>query len=129
MTKPANMPEIPPHVRSFLAGSVPSIPYLEAALLLRSEPGAQWESARLSERLYIGSRDGQALLSALASSGLAVALGTSQFRYTDDPQLRQLLDAVAEAYAGNLLAVTELIHARVDRRARVFADAFKLRKD
>ena len=66
---------------------------------------------RLSEKLYIGLRDGEALLSELASSGLAVAVGTSRFHYTDDPQLRQLLDADAEAYAGNLLDVTELIHA------------------
>jgi hypothetical protein len=36
---------------------------------------------------------------------------------------------VAKAYATNLVAVTDVIHSRLDRRAQQFADAFRWRKD
>jgi hypothetical protein len=40
-----------------------------------------------------------------------------------------LLDRVATHYAGNLLAITDLIHSSINRRANQFADAFRWRKD
>jgi len=105
------------------------VPYLEAALLLRAEPGTAWDTAALARHLYVGQRDATELLQALRSAGLAVTAGDAGFRYTGDAELRRLLDGVAHAYAANLFEVTELIHAKLDKRARVFADAFKLRKD
>ena len=45
------------------------------------------------------------------------------------PELAALLDRVATHYAANLLAITDLIHSGLNRRATQFADAFRWRKD
>ena len=40
---------IPDDVRRFILTSVPSVPYLEAMLLLRGEPQAAWDASALGE--------------------------------------------------------------------------------
>lgn len=122
-------PQVSAEVRRFLAAHVSSVPFLEAALLLRAEPHVDWSAQRLAARLYIAPREALGLLRALQDAGLAVRLSASAFTYTRDPDRASIMDAVAQAYSAHLREVTELIHARLDRRARVFADAFKLRKD
>jgi hypothetical protein len=122
-------PAVPGEVRRYLLGYVPSVPFLEAALLLRAEPQTDWDAAKLARRLYARQREAELLLAGLHTAQLAVPSGNEAFRYTADPERRRLMDAVTQAYATNLLEVTELIHSKIDKRARVFADAFKLRKD
>jgi hypothetical protein len=39
-----------------------------------------------------------------------------------------IVDQLAEIYSENVVGVTELIHARQERRAQQFADAFRLRR-
>jgi len=129
VSEKAGKPGVPGEVRWYLTANVPSVPYLEAALLLRAEPTASWDATGLARRLYVRQRDAAELLQTLRSAGLVMPAGGAAFRYTDDAELRKLMDAVAHAYAANLLEVTDLIHAKLDKRARVFADAFKLRKD
>lgn len=123
------MAEIDPDVRRYLINSVPSVPYLEAALLLRAEPAQDWDAARMASRLYLSARDAGDLLEALRTAGLAVAAEGGAVRYTAEPALRALMDRVAEAYSRQLVLVTELLHAKHDKRARQFADAFRLKKD
>jgi hypothetical protein len=36
-----------------------------------------------------------------------------------------MIDRLADAYASNLVAVTNLIHSKIDRKAQHFAGAFK----
>ena len=43
-------------------------------------------------------------------------------------ELRDLVDRLAEAYAQQLIPVTNMIHTK-PRRIRQFAEAFKFRKD
>jgi hypothetical protein len=124
------MAEIDPDVRRYLINSVPSVPYLEAALLLRSDPARTWDGAELAARLYVPAREAGDLLQALAAAGIAQpAGGVPAFRYTEEAGLRSLLDRVADTYARHLLVVTDLLHAKHDKRARQFADAFRLKKD
>jgi hypothetical protein len=123
-------PEMPADVRRFILTSIPSVPYLEAVLLLRAEPQAEWDAQRLARRLYVSDRTAAELLALLSSSGVAAAAGGSPaVRYAPDQGLRAVLDGVAEAYAADLVAVTDLIHSRIDKRAQQFADAFRFRKD
>ena len=123
-------PEMPGDVRRFILTSIPSVPYLEAVLLLRAEPEAQWDAQRLARRLYVSDRTAADLLAVLASSGIAAAVeGGSAVRYAPEQDLRAVIDGVAEAYAADLVAVTDLIHSRIDKRAQQFADAFRFRKD
>ena len=45
---------VPDEVRRFVLTSVPSVPYLEALLLLRAGGDQPWDALRVSRRLYIG---------------------------------------------------------------------------
>lgn len=121
--------DLPPDVRRFILTSVPSVPFLEALLLLRSAPQDPWRAARLAARLYIPERQGGELLRQLAEAGLVTEPEPGSYTYAARPELSTLIDEVAHAYAANLVAVTDLIHSRVDKRAQQFADAFRLRKD
>jgi hypothetical protein len=126
-------PDLPDHVRRFLLTSIPSVPYLEAVLLLRANRAATWTVEALTRRLYLREDAAAELLGALAGSGVARMVEGSEpaaFVYGPaTPELGTMLDDVARAYAVNLVKVTDLIHSRVDRRAQQFADAFRWRKD
>ena len=121
--------ELPADVRRFILTSVPSVPYLEALLLLRADPAHTWDAGQLARRLYVPERGGAELVQLLHDSGIAAAGAAGAVRYAPTAELSELLDRVAQAYATDLLTVTELIHSRIDRRAQRFADAFRFRKE
>lgn len=123
---------IPDSVRRFVLGNIPSVPYLEAILLLRGDPARHWDAQRTAERLYLRPQVARELLNQLAAAGVAAPEGGTPgcFRYQPtSPELATMLDQVAAAYTGNLVGVTELIHSRIDKRAQQFADAFRWRKE
>ncbi|NML45399.1 hypothetical protein HHL11_16720 [Ramlibacter sp. G-1-2-2] len=124
-----NKGEVPAEVRRFILTSVPSVPYLEAVLLFRGEPGHAWDAAQLARRLYLPERAAGELLRALAEAGIVADAGDGRLRYAPSSELRAVIDQVAQAYAADLVAITDLIHSRIDRRAQQFADAFRFRKD
>jgi hypothetical protein len=125
--------EIPEDIRRFILTSVPSVPYLEAILLLRTDPDVGWDVPRVAARLYVAERQAAEVLTALAAAGITSGEDqgeTTLFRYAPaTPELRERIDALAQAYSANLVGVTDLIHSRGDKRAQQFADAFRLRKD
>lgn len=124
--------ELPADVRRFILTSVPSVPYLEALLLLRADASHTWDASQLARRLYVPERTGAELVELLHDSGIAAAAAAGEagaVRYAPAAELSELLDRVAQAYAADLLTVTELIHSRIDRRAQRFADAFRFRKE
>jgi len=125
MTKPP----VPDEVRRFILASVPSVPFLEALLLLRSRPQESWDGALVARRLYVGDAHALALLQSLADAGVAGVGSDGRYRYApDDAGLREVIDALAATYSANLLGVTELIHSRLDKRAQQLADAFRWQK-
>jgi hypothetical protein len=125
-----NPVEVPADVRRFILTSVPSVPFLEAVLLLRAEPARAWNAELLARRLYVPERTAQELFSQLAQASVTAATEDhAGVRYAPRAELRALLDGVAAAYAADLVAVTTLIHSRIDKRAQRFADAFRFRKD
>lgn len=124
---------IPEDIRRFVLTSIPSVPHLEALLLLRATPGP-WSVAAVAERLYLGEKPAAVLLDDLCQSGMAVAASadSAPARYQYQPAsefLRATIDSLAEFYARYLVDVTHLIHSKHDRKAQQFADAFKWRKD
>jgi hypothetical protein len=128
---------IPEDLRRFVLTSVPSVPFLEALLLLRANPGQQWSAETLSGRLYISERTAQALLDELCRAAMArpCTARDPQARahtYSYAPaseQLRERIDLLAELYARHLVDITHLIHSTLERKAQQFADAFRLRKE
>lgn len=126
-------PPIPEDLRRFVLTSIPSVPFLEAMLLLRADPSQQWESAMLASRLYIRERVASQLLADLCTAGIArLCDPPAAHCYRYDPAsdaLRERIDRLADLYARQLVDVTHLIHSSLERQAQQFADAFRLRKD
>lgn len=128
---------IPEDLRRFVLTSVPSVPFLEALLLLRADPGQQWTGESLAGRLYISERTAQALLDELCRAAMArpCASPDPQARahaYCFAPAselLRERIDQLADLYARHLVDITHLIHSTLERKAQQFADAFRLRKE
>lgn len=123
---------IPEDLRRFVLTSVPSVPFLEALLLLRADPRQQWDSATLAGRLYIRDKLAQGLLDDLCRAGMARRCDPPAAGYVYAPSgeaLRERIDRLADLYARHLVDVTHLIHSTLDRKAQQFANAFKLRKD
>jgi hypothetical protein len=123
---------IPQDVAKFILEEIDSVAHMEALLLLRRNPQEQWDIPQLAERLYTSRNQAAELLARLCAQGFVAAEAADQSMYhyrPRSPELRQMLERVADTYAKHLVPVTNLIHSRPRTRIQEFADAFKLRKD
>ena len=116
-------------LKRFVLTSIPSVPFLEAMLLLRSEPAAEWDGKRLSRRLYISERAAAQLLHELHAADLARLASRTLPAYCYAPAtdvVRGIVDQLAAAYAANLVEITNLIHS--GNKTLYSANAFRLQK-
>lgn len=111
--------------------SIPSVPHMEALMLLRATAPSRWTPLYLSQRLYVTPATAAAVLDDLRGSGLLLADETSTgYYYQSAPNaISATIEQLAALYASNLVEITVLIHSKLDRKAQQFADAFDLRKD
>jgi hypothetical protein len=128
-----NLDSIPEDVRRFILTSIPSVPHLEAMLLLRGDAGRSWTGRDIAKRLYLSEDAANQLLTDLWAAGmLDVSTEKTPALYRYQPasaELRQAIDRLAAVYARNIVDVANLIHSVTSKQAQRFADAFKLRKD
>lgn len=127
-------PPIPEDIRRFVLTSIPSVPHVEALLLMRAEEGRWWSAADVAQRLYVHEKTAAALVADLRQGGMAAMRtgddGAELYSYQPASDfLRTTIDRLAELYGPRLLEITHLIHSKLDRKAQQFADAFKWRKD
>lgn len=132
---------IPDDIRRFILTSIPSVPYLEAILLLRHDAARAWDGKALAQRLYMSEKAAAQLLVDLCEAAVARAVEVEPgaqdplpratvCRYSPgSDDLRRMIDLLAGVYARNLVEVTNLIHSKTSKKAQHFADAFKWRKD
>jgi hypothetical protein len=118
---------IPDDVRRFILTSIPSVPFLEAALLFRRQPLAQRTTGDVARSLYVSEAAAGELLNQMQGAGIVEATA-DHFRYAAPQALDEALGALAVVYAKNLIGVTELIHDATQKQAQQFADAFQLRR-
>lgn len=115
-------------VRRFVLLAIPSVPYLEALLLMRSTPDQAWNAAKLARRLYLGERTAAELLAALNEAGIA-GKHPDGFQYLpQDAQMAHLLDGLAAAYSRHLVEISLLIHTKNEGKPQHFANAFLWRR-
>src|SRR5206468_1453220 len=114
---PNPRPEISDDVRRFIATNVPSVPYLEALLLLRAEAPKAWDARSLAGRLYVREAEAARLLAELSEAGVADGEAEAYRFAPKSDELRVMIEGLADAYAHDLLGVSSLIHSRTDRRA------------
>lgn len=122
---------LPSDVIRFVLTSIPSVPHLEALLLLHQDSAIAWKARDVGSRLYIPEKKAEMVLVELAAAGILADDSTAQ-SYCFAPsstELREVIDKLAEVYAKQIIAVTNLIHSKADNQVQQFADAFKLRKD
>lgn len=113
---------------------IPSIPFLEALLLLRSAPSETWDAEMVARRLYINSQQAIELLKGLAAAHICTEVKRNPDHFIYKPEsdeLRTLIDELADEYAHNLIEVTNVIHANSnkDQKIHLLADAFVWRKE
>ncbi|MGZ5180675.1 MAG: hypothetical protein ACXWC6_15290 [Ramlibacter sp.] len=121
---------VPDEVRRFILTSIPSVPHLEAVLLLRADGTRSWDAGEVARRLYIKVPQAAELLDALLATGIAGGAGDGMYVYApSSDELRAAIDTLAVTYATNLVGVTDLIHSRTVKSALKFADAFRWTKE
>ena len=121
--------QIPDDIRDFILNFVDSIAHIEALMLLRRDPDLSWDGITLAARLYISVDEAKRILDELGARGLLM-VDNGVYRYgCASPELKALVDRLAPIYATQLIAVTNLVHAKTSNRIKQFADAFRLRKD
>lgn len=109
--------------------SIPSIPHLEAILLMRRE-ARPWDAARLAQRLYLATERTAAILGDLAAAHICRQSDAEPPSWRYQPasgELDALVASLERYYSQNLIEVTNMIHAGTRRHSRIqeFADAFK----
>lgn len=121
---------IPDDVRRFILMSVPSVPYLEAVLWLRTHAGHAHGAHQVAAALYTTERRAMELLEAAREAGIVQACAgqPGAFCYQPTPELAGMLDRLADAYRLDIIGVANLIHDTTRRNAQRFADAFDMRK-
>ena len=119
---------IPREVELFIRRYIDSIAQLEALLLLYNNPTLAWNAASVAKRLYTNEVDAQAILVQLFHDGLLTD-SDGVFQYScKSSELKGSVERLSLEYSRNLIAITNMVHAK-PRRIRQFADAFRLRKD
>jgi hypothetical protein len=123
---------IPDELQRFILLAIPSVPYLEAILLMRSDPSLTWDAAHIARRLYLSDKVARGLLSELVGGGVIrhETQPPSRFRFApQSAHLAAMIDRLAVAYSQNLIGVSTLIHSKMNRKAQQFADAFVWKKE
>lgn len=121
----ANNESLPPHIRRFILMSIDSVPHLEAVLLLRVNPNADWDLKAIARELFIGEKQAGEMMDNLVKAGF-VSLNENAL-YSFQPaskKLRTVIAELSEFYAKNLIEVTNLIHSKINKQAQKFGDAF-----
>jgi hypothetical protein len=122
---------VPEELRRFILTSIPSVPFLEALLLFRGARGEPLGVEAVARRLYLSEGAARQVVAQLREARVVLQeAGGDTHRFAPESvELAALLDMLAEFYRTHLVEVSDLIHDRAGRKAKQFADAFKLRKD
>ena len=118
-------------VRKFIAEYLGSAEQLEVLLLLHAERGRDFTAAEVSERVYTVPAAALMRLDDLTSAGLLTSDGASNPRYRyapTNPGMAERVDALAEAYRTDRVAVVRLIYEVPRDPVRSLADAFRVRR-
>ncbi|HWE71881.1 MAG TPA: hypothetical protein VG328_01870 [Stellaceae bacterium] len=121
---------LPAHVERFLRDAVRSVWELELLLLLYRLRTRLWTADELVRELRASVLIVGDSLGALQKAGLVNRNADDQYQYWPiSPELDHLVGDIATAYANSPVAVTEAILRAPHSGIRIFADAFKIKKD
>ncbi len=123
---------LPDDVRRFVIANIPSVPYLEALLMIREQEDHIWQAKKLAQRLYVGEKVAAELLEKIKDAGFLVYVQENQTLYRFTPQsdaLKEIVGMLDASYKQNIIEISTLIHSKTAQHAQQFADEFKWRKE
>lgn len=124
--------EISQEVRAFIAEHIESVVQLEVLLLLYKNPQQDWTADDIGRELRIDPAWASEQLANLCARGLLICPAAPQpiYRYGPrTPELDRAITDLDKAYTEMRVTVVSLIFSKPVEKIRIFADAFRLRKD
>ncbi len=121
-----------PHVAALLSQHINSVEQLEILLLLRRCSDRSWDAAAVAEELRTSEGSAAKRLDDLRAGGLVAESSESgqAYHYAPSSQWkRAAVDKLADLYAEAPFRVIDMIFAKPIANLRVYADAFRYRKD
>ena len=106
--------DIPPELCRFMQANIPSVPHMEALMLVRASAPSRWCPHSLSRRLYVPMAAAAGVLADLCRSGLLLREAASDayfYQYRRD-SLCDSVEQLAALHATNLVEITALIHTK-----------------
>jgi hypothetical protein len=127
--EPDRLPDV---VRALLE-RIASISELETLLLLHRTAPAEWSAEGVAGELRIERSGAERQLAALATRDLLAlrqAPGVDHYRYAPgSDELDRAVEALASCYEKRRVSVVHTLYSKPNDSIRVFADAFRVRKD
>jgi hypothetical protein len=122
--------ELPADLRAFLVEFISSVVQLEALLLLRRS-GTEWTAEALPRELRIEPQPAVEQLGDLCHRGLVqCSEAPTRFRYAPrDAEQDAVVGRLEQAYDDRRVSVIGVIYSTPRPSVRVFAEAFRFRKD
>jgi hypothetical protein len=119
--------DLPPSIRRLLA-RIGGLEQLEVLLFLARDPTRYVSASQVASSLHLLRRLDATLEHLSRENLLDVRLGSDvRYRFTQDPETRDLVRKLAEAYEERRLSVIEALQRTSP--AHAFAEAFRIRKD
>ncbi len=105
------MKELSPALRSFIL-TLPSVPFLEALLLLHGAPDQIWTAEAIARRLYLQTIvQANEIVHQLTERGFCAGTSDGQLVYSPrTPALDRSVAELAEVYQHQLIEITHLVH-------------------
>jgi hypothetical protein len=122
--------DISEKLKQFIFAHIDSVEQLEVLLIFHRDSGKCWDVQALSNELRANPTSIGKRIASLKTLGL-ITPQTDPSKYCyhpKTPELAALTDSLAQAYKVRRHRVLELIFSSM-KRAKDFADAFKVRKD
>jgi hypothetical protein len=124
---------ISPEVRLFIHRTINSVEQLEVLLFMMSNPDRDWSTEEVARQIRVPPASVNAKLEELHEARLLKVerTATSCFRYAPDSAAleAEVAESLDRAYRERKDTIIKLIFSRPLNNIRVFADAFRIRRD
>lgn len=108
---------MPSDVRD-LVNAIPSVPHLEAILVMYRNPAKAWQADTLAKHLYISLKQAKDMLCELSEAGICAPdmdVPGSYFYYPKSNELADLILRLADYYRRNIIEISNIIHANAQK--------------
>lgn len=121
---------IPEDVARLVAEHITSVEQLEILLLLAARPGTGWTPKQVSEEIRTSESSAVSRLEDLRARGFLTAGDAGGFVFQPKHEsMRAAVEHLTAVYRERRYTLIDLIFSKPIDRLRVYADAFRFRKD